>query len=69
MERTAYHKGVSLLKNLDVMSSFDDLIMTLQSVVDTARELKMPVLHTQVIPRGLTADHPLTKIVPELAPM
>jgi len=41
----------------------------IKSVVDTARELGMPVLHTQVIPRGLTADHPFTQIVPELKPL
>lgn len=42
---------------------------TIQKVVDSARELGLPVLHTQVIPRGLTADHPLTQIVPGLEPL
>jgi nicotinamidase-related amidase len=39
------------------------------SVVETARELRMPVIHTQVIPRGLTVNDPLTQIVPELQPL
>lgn len=38
-------------------------------VVQAARESNVPVMHTRVIPRGLTEDHALTQIVPELEPL
>ena len=40
-----------------------------KQIVDTARELNIPVLHTRVIPHGLTADHPHTNIVKDLTPL